>query len=218
LPTTPSDGDILTLLQVSGRLGRLSQSQSVKLGAYLADGLPNEARQHNVVAIGLRDSFPLPEAIQGGAGLVLRNQFGRQLNQTQMQTFADDAGVIQAQVSPWNNERLLLGLMAQQPAGLTEIQQVFSQDALFSRLEGDTAIVQRTTPNPSIFNQADYQVTTLSQRPTRTVDRRGPFTRSIAFLQANWILLPGGMVLLALLLYGLSQLFLNRLSRPEGIQ
>jgi cellulose synthase operon protein B len=134
LPTTPSDGDILTLLQVSGRLGRLSQSQSVKLGAYLADGLPNEARQHNVVAIGLRDSFPLPEAIQGGAGLVLRNQFGRQLNQTQMQTFADDAGVIQAQVSPWNNERLLLGLMAQQPAGLTEIQQVFSQDALFSRL------------------------------------------------------------------------------------
>ncbi|TVQ06851.1 MAG: cellulose biosynthesis cyclic di-GMP-binding regulatory protein BcsB [Leptolyngbya sp. DLM2.Bin27] len=218
LPATPSDGDILTLLQVSGRLGRLSQAQSVKLGAYLADGLPNEARQHNIVAIGLRDGFPLPEVIQGGAGLVLSNQFGRQLNQTQMQTFSDEAGVIQAQVSPWNNQRLLLGLIAQQPAGLTELQQVFTQDALFSRLAGDTAIVQRTTPNPSIFNQADYQVTTLSQQPTRTIDRRGPITRAIAFLQANWILLPGGMVLLALLLYGLSQLFLNRLSRPEGIQ
>jgi hypothetical protein len=44
LPTNPSDGEILTLLQVSGRLGRLSQGQSVKLGAYLADGLSNEAR------------------------------------------------------------------------------------------------------------------------------------------------------------------------------
>lgn len=218
LPATPSDGDILILLQVSGRLGRLSQAQSVKLGAYLADGLPNEARQHNVVAIGLRDGFPLPEAIQSGSGLVLGNQFGRQLNQTQMQTFADEAGVIQAQVSPWNNERLLLGLTAQQPAGLTEVQQVFGQDALFSRLAGDTVIVQRTTPNPSIYNQADYQVTTLSQRPTHTVDRRGPISRSTAFLQANWVLLPGGILLLALLLYGLSQLFLNRLSRPEEIQ
>lgn len=218
LPATPSDDDILTLLQVSGRLGRLSQAQSVKLGAYLADGLPTESRQSNVVAIGLRDRFPLPEAIQPSSGLGLGNQFGRRLNQTQMQTFTDEAGVIQAQVSPWNNERLLLSLTAQQPAGLTEVQQVFGQDALFSRLAGDTAIVQRTIPNPSSYNQADYQVTTLSQQPTHTVDRRGPITRSVAFLQANWVLLPGGMLLLALLLYGLSQLFLNRLSRSEGIQ
>ncbi|WOD38621.1 cellulose biosynthesis cyclic di-GMP-binding regulatory protein BcsB [Nodosilinea sp. E11] len=217
LPASPSNDDILTLLQVSGRLGRLSQAQSVKLGAYLADGLSTEARQQNLVAIGLQSNFPLPEVNQSGSGLVLRQQFGRQLNQTQMQTFSDQAGIIQAQVSPWNNERLLVGLMAQQPAGLTEVQQVFQEDALFSRLAGDTAIVQRTTPNPSIYNQADYQIVTLSQQPTHTVDRRGPITRAVAFLQANWILLPGGMVMLALLLYGLSQLFLNRLSRPEGI-
>jgi hypothetical protein len=217
LPANPSDGDVLTLLQVSGRLGRISQGQSVKLGAYLADGIPNEARQQNIVAIGLRDNFPLPEALKPSSGLVLSSQFGRQLNQTQLQTLSDQAGVIQTQVSPWNKERLLLGLTAQQPAGLTEVQQVFKEDALFSRLEGDTAIVQRTTPNPSIYNQADYQVTTLSQQPTRTIDRRGPVTRTVAFFQANWVLLPGGIVLLALLLYGLSQLFLNRLSRPEGI-
>lgn len=218
LPTNPSDGEILTLLQVSGRLGRLSQGQSVKLGAYLADGLSNEARQQNIVAIGLRDNFPIPAALQNSSSLVLQSQFGRQLNQTQMQTFSDQAGIIQAQVSPWNQERLLLGLMAQQPTGLTEVQQVFNEDALFSRLAGDTAIVQRTTATPSVYNQADYQVTTLSQQPTRTIDRRGLVTRAIAFLQTNWVLLPGGIVLLALLLYGLSQLFLNRLSRPEGIQ
>ncbi len=218
LPTNPSDGDILTLLQVSGRLGRLSRGQSVKLRAYLADGLSNEAQQQNIVAIGLQDNFPIPAALQGKSGLALRNQFGRQLNQTQMQTLPDQAGVIQAQVSPWNKERLLLGLMGQQQAGLTEVQQVFKEDALFSRLAGDTAIVQRTTPTPSIYNQADYQVTTLSQQSPNTVDHRGPVTRTVAFFQANWVLLPGGIVLLALLLYGLSQLFLNRLSRPEGIQ
>ena len=170
------------------------------------------------MAIGLRDNFPIPAALQNSSSLVLQSQFGRQLNQTQMQTFSDQAGIIQAQVSPWNQERLLLGLMAQQPTGLTEVQQVFNEDALFSRLAGDTAIVQRTTATPSVYNQADYQVTTLSQQPTRTIDRRGLVTRAIAFLQTNWVLLPGGIVLLALLLYGLSQLFLNRLSRPEGIQ
>jgi hypothetical protein len=218
VPASPSDGEILTLLQASGRLGRLSQSQSVKLEAYPADGLPNEARQRHLVAIGLRDNFPLPEVLQGGSGLVLGSQFGRQLDQSQLQTLSDQAGVIQARVSPWNKDRLIVGLTAQQPAGLVEVQQVFKEDALFSRLAGDTAIVQRTTPNPSIYNQADYQVTTLSQAPSRTIDRRGPMTRAIAFLQANWVLLPGGIVVIALLLYGLSQLFLNRLSRPEGIQ
>jgi hypothetical protein len=39
----------------------------------------------------------------------------------------------------------------------------------------------------------------------------------VAFLQANWFLLPGGIVLLALMLYGVSQLYLNRLSRSEGV-
>jgi cellulose synthase operon protein B len=218
LPTTPSDADILTLLEVSGRLGRLSQAQSVKLTAYLADGVSAEARRQNLVAIGLRDQFPVPEVIQGQVGLGLGSQFFRRLNQTQVQTLSDQAGVIQAQVSPWNRERLLLGLVAQQPAGLTEVQQVFKEGPLFSRLTGDTAIVQRTTSTPSVYNQADYQFTTLSQQPAHTIDRRGPLRRVVAFLETHWILLPGGMVLLALLLYGLSQLFLNRLSRPEGIQ
>jgi cellulose synthase operon protein B len=218
LPDTPADGEVATLLAVSDRLGRLSRGQSVKFSTYTASTLPSEAQQRHLVGIGLRENFPIPEFFQNAGGFRLSSQLGRQNNQSQMQTLPDAAGVIQAQVSPWHKARLLLGLTAQTQVGLAEVQQVFQQDALFARLEGDTAIVQRTTPNPSLYDQADYQVTTFSQQPPQTLDRRGLGARVVTFFQQNWFLLPGGMVALALLLYGLSQLYLNRLSRPEGSQ
>ncbi|TVP65081.1 MAG: cellulose biosynthesis cyclic di-GMP-binding regulatory protein BcsB [Leptolyngbya sp. LCM1.Bin17] len=217
LPDSPSDEDIVTLLTASGRLGRLSQGPAVKLQAYGARDLPNEARQGHVVAIGLQDDFPLSEALQSVSGFSLGDQFSRQHSQTQLQTLPDSAGMIMATVSPWRQDRLLLGLTAQTPTGLREVQAALRQDGLFSRLAGDTAIIQRTTPNPSIYNQADYQVTTLAQQSPRTIHRSGLGARVITFLQANWFLVPGSIVLLALLLYSLSQLFLNRLSQSEGI-
>jgi cellulose synthase operon protein B len=218
LPNTPSDSEVLTMLSVSDRMGRLSRGESVKLGVYTANELSSEARGRNLVGIGLQNNFPIPEIFQGGSSFSLGQQLGRRQNQTQVQTLSDQAGVIQAQISPWHPERLLMGLMAQSPAGLAEVQQVFLQDALFARLDGDTVLIQRTTANPSVYDQADYQVTTLTQQPQRTLDRRGPGARMVTFFQRNWFLLPGGIVALALLLYGLSQLYLNRLSRPEGIQ
>lgn len=217
LPDSPSDEDIVTLLTASGRLGRLSQGQAVKLQAYAARDLPSEARQGHVVAIGLQDDFPLPEALESKSGFSLGDQFSRQHNQTQLQTLPDSAGVIMATVSPWRQDRVLLGLTAQTPTGLKEVQATLRQDGLFSRLTGDTAIIQRTTPNPSIYNQADYQVTTLAQQSPRTIHRSGLGARIITFLQANWFLVPGSIVILALVLYSLSQLFLNRLSQSEGI-
>ncbi|MFH7242234.1 MAG: cellulose biosynthesis cyclic di-GMP-binding regulatory protein BcsB [Spirulina sp.] len=218
LPNQPSESDVATMLAVSDRMGRLSRGQSVKLGAYTADTIPNEARERNLVGIGLRDNFPIPEVFQAVEGFSLGEQLSRQNNQSQFQTLPDQAGVIQAQASPWNRERMLLGLSAQTTAGLGEIQQMFQQDALFARLNGDTVIVQRTTPNPSVYNQTDYQVVALSQRPPQTLDRRSLGGRIVTFMQRNWFLLPGGLVALVLLLYGLSQLYLNRLSRPEGSQ
>ncbi|HIK46686.1 MAG TPA: cellulose biosynthesis cyclic di-GMP-binding regulatory protein BcsB [Leptolyngbyaceae cyanobacterium M65_K2018_010] len=217
LPNTPSEGEIGTMLAVSDRMGRLSHGSSVKLAAYTADDVPSEARQKNLVGLGLRDNFPIPELFQSSEGFNLMAQFGRQQGQTQLQTLPDQAGVVQARVSPWQPERMLLGLTAQTQDGLKEVQQVFWQDPLFARLEGDTVLVQRTTANPSLYDPADYRLTTLTQYPQRTLDRRSPQARIIAFLQRNWFLLPGGIVLIALLLYGLSQLYLNRLSRPEGI-
>jgi hypothetical protein len=218
LPNSPSESDVATMLAVSDRVGRLSRGQSVRLGVYTADAIPDEARERNLVGIGLRDNFPIPEVFQAAEGFSLGEQLSRRNNQSQVQTLPDQAGVIQALESPWNRERMLLGLSAQTTAGLGEIQQMFQQDPLFARLSGDTVIVQRTTPNPSVYNQTDYQVIALSQRPPATLDRRSLGGRVVTFVQRNWFLLPGGLVALVLLLYGLSQLYLNRLSRPEGSQ
>lgn len=217
LPNTPSDEEIGVMLAVSDRVGQLSRGPSVKLGAYTADQLSSEARQRNLVGIGLRDNFPLPEIFQETAGFSLLGQFGRRQNQTQIQTLSDQAGVVQSRVSPWNPQGVLLGLTAQTSAGLGKVQQVFRQDALFARLAGDTVLIQQTTTEPSVYDPGDYRITTLTQHPQKTIDRRGPAARIVAFLQTNWFLLPGGIVGIALLLYGLSQLYLNRLSRPERI-
>lgn len=217
LPNTPSDQEIGAMLAVSDRAGQLSRGSSVKLGAYTTDQLSGEARQRNLVGIGLRDNFPLPELFQETAGFSLGGQFGRQQNKTQIQTLPDQAGVVEARLSPWNSQRVLLGLTAQTNTGLEEVQQVFHDDALFARLAGDTVLIQRTTTEPSVYDPDDYRITTLTQHPQKTLDRRGPAARIVAFLQTNWFLLPGGIVALALLLYGLSQLYLNRLSRPERI-
>jgi hypothetical protein len=35
----------------------------------------------------------------------------------------------------------------------------------------------------------------------------------MAAIQANWYLLPGGIILIALVFYGLSQVYLNRVSQ-----
>lgn len=218
LPSQPSETDVATLLAVVDRMGRLSRGPSVKLGVYTADAPADALQERNLVGIGLRDGFPISELSQASTSFRLGEQFSRQGQQSQLQTLPDQAGVIQAQVSPWNPERLLLGLLAQTPAGLTEIQQVFQQDALFARLNGDTVIVQRTTANPSVYNQADFQVVSLNQQAPAILDRRSPWGRIVTFVQRNWFLLPGGLVVLSLLLYGISQLYLNRLSRPEGSQ
>lgn len=217
MPNAPSEGDVATLLATAGRLGLLSRGDSAKLGVYTANALPDEARQRHLIGIGLRDNFPMPELFQNDGGFSLGEQLSRRQAQTQLQTLPDQAGVIQARVSPWNRERLLLGLTSQTPMGLTEIQQVFRQDALFARLAGDTVIVQRTTENPSVYNQADYRVVSLNQASPQTLDRRSLGARVVTFFQRNWFLLPGGIVVLALLLYGVSQLYLNRFSRPEGV-
>jgi len=217
LPTSPTSDEILTMLQVSNRLGHNSRSESIKIDAYGVNTLPDSAQQKHLIGIGSRERFPLSEIFQTQQGFSLGGQWSRRRNQTQLQTLPDEAGVILAQVSPWNQDRLLLGLTGQTTAGLGEVQQVFAQPALFSRLAGDTVLVQRTRPDPSPYNRGDYDVTTLTRRTPRTIDHSNWINRAMAFLQTNWFLLPGGIVLIALMLYAVSQLYLNRLSRSEGV-
>jgi hypothetical protein len=214
LPDRPTDSELLTLLYATSRLGRLSRASSVKVAAYAGSDLPSEVReQHNLVGIGTRDRFPLPELFEGQSGLALGEQFTRRQNQSQVQTLSDEAGVIESRISPWNPERVLLGLTGQSERGLNDVQAVFSRDSLFSRLEGDTLLVQASADRSTKLLADDFQVIALTQNFTQTVDRRSLLTRLIATLQAYWFLLPGGIVLISLVFYGISQLFLNRLSQ-----
>lgn len=150
--------------------------------------------------------------------MVLSAGFLRQREQTQLQTLPDAAGVVQAQASPWHSERLLLGLTAQTDTGLEAVRQLFSREALFSQLAGDTVLVQPGAEPALPFSPtAGYQITTLEQTTPRTLDRRGPMGQAIAFLQSHWLLLPIGVVLVALIGYGVSQVYLNRLTRSGEV-
>lgn len=218
LPNNPSDADLLTMLAASSRFGRLSQAESVKLGAYSEASLPSDVRNnHNLVAVGTRDRFPLPELFEQNSGFTMGEQFLRRQNQTLVQTLSDESGVIEAQVSPWNSERILLGLTGQSETGLAGVQAVFDRDSLFSSLAGDTLLIQRQTNSPNLSAAEPFQVETLSQNQTATIDRRSPVGRFVALLRANWFLIPGGIVLIALVFYGLSQLYLNRLSHSGEV-
>lgn len=215
LPQKPSQTDLETMLQVSSRLGRLSRSDSVQLEAYRADTLPEEVRQErHLVAIGERQGFPLPQALADPSGLVLEAGFLRRRERSQVQALPDQAGAVQAQVSPWNDERLLLGLTSQSATGLESIKQLFAKDGLFTQLAGDTVLVNPPLETPEPFNPNDgYTLTTLERTSPHTLDRRDLLSRTVAFLQAHWLLLPIGVVLIALIGYGISQMYLNRLTR-----
>ncbi|MEB3356348.1 MAG: cellulose biosynthesis cyclic di-GMP-binding regulatory protein BcsB [Synechococcales bacterium] len=219
LPDAPTDADVRTLLAVSQRLGKLSQANSVKLAVYRASKVPGEERdQRHLIAIGQRDRFPITEAIAPGpdrSGFSLASNWLRSWNGSQVQAFPDNEGVIKATLSPQNPDRIILALVAQSAEGLAEIQDVFSRDALFSQLYGDTVLIRRNQANPGAYDASGYTLTFLSQSPQRKIQQVSSLSGISQVLQDYWFLLPTGIVLLALLLYGISQVYVNRLSQSQ---
>jgi cellulose synthase operon protein B len=214
LPDTPTDTDVETLLAFSERMGRISRSEAVKLTAYLPSTIPPDVRnQQNIVAIGARDRFPFPEVFDSSSqGLSLAASFWRQWNQSQLQPLPDKEGVVKAIPSPWSRDRVLLALSGQTDDSLREVQDLFNRDPLFSQLRGDTVLISRNQANPSPYDSAGYNLEFLQQTQPRQIRNTTFLRRIVLFLQDNWWLLLLGMVLLALLLYSFSQLFMSRVS------
>lgn len=214
LPDNPTDADVETLLSFSERMGRLSRSESVKLTAYLTGNVPNEVRdQQNVVAIGTRDRFPFPEVFEPSSqGLALAAGFLRQWEQGQLQTLPDKEGVIKAIPSPWSRDRVLLALTSQTAEGMRDVQDLFNRDPLFSQLRGDTVLISRNQPDPNPYDSGGYNLQFLQQSQPRQIQNTTFLRRLVLFFQDNWWLLLLGMVLIALLLYSFSQLFMNRVA------
>ena len=121
-------------------------------------------------------------------------------------------GVLKQTNSPWNRQRTLVALTAQTEAGLQEVQSLLKQNSLFSQIQGDTVLISRSTPNPSLYDASGYNLEFLQEAQTRRIQRSNSFTQIVLFLQDYWFLMLVGMLLLALLLYSLSQVFLNQVA------
>ncbi len=217
LPDAPTDAELLTMLQVSERLGRLSQSDTVKLQVYNSSNLSEGTRSRaNLIGIGTRDRFPFQEVFNI-SGFQLDKFFTRRTSQSQIQTLPDTGGVVKQVVSPWNRDRVLLALTAQNPAGLEKVQDVFKRDGLFFQLKEDTVVVNTTDKNPSQYDPNAYSLSFFqeAERQTQT-DNASPLGKTSRMLQDNWYLLPTGIVVSALLMYGVAQLYLKRVAEPQG--
>jgi hypothetical protein len=170
-------------------------------------------QQKNLVGIGTRDRFPIPEAFEHhSGGLRLGNLLSRQQNHNQLQTLSDGQGVIQSVVSPWNASRIVLALTAQSNQGLQRTQEMFANDPLFLQFQGDTVLVAANQPDPSPYDATGYTLEFLQLSDQRRIEQTSLLSRTTRFLQDNWLLLPAGMVVISLILYSISQLYLNRVA------
>lgn len=211
LPANPNDAEVETLLALSERLGRISQADSVKYEVYTGE-VPSQVReQQHIVGIGVRSRFPLAEALEN-RGFNLAEAFARFWGGSEVHALPDQEGVLKGTNSPWNPERSLLALTAQTETGLQEVQALLLQDPLFSQIRGDTVLISRNQPNPSPYDASGYNLEFLQETPPQRLQRSSSFNQLILFLQDYWFLLLVGMLLLALLLYTLSELFLNRVT------
>jgi len=215
IPENPQPSDINTLLSLAQRLGQLSQADSVKLAVYRAGAVPGDVQEEkHLVAIGRRDRLPLESALQTEQ-FGLRDGFTRFWRGTQVRALPDTEGMIRSVLSPQNPERILLALTAQTDQGLSEVQSLLSEDPLFAQLRGDTVLINSNEENPSPYDSRGYSLTVLQEAAQRRIERLDPLSRISLFFQDYWFMLPTGIVIIALALYVISQLYLNRISNSE---
>jgi cellulose synthase operon protein B len=209
----PSEQEILTLLELSERLGRLSQSDGIKLEVYNKESLPEQVRKKsNLVAIGTLSKFPIPEALKS-KGLNLSQAFNRSSAAGAVQTPQDQQGIIKQVVSPWNSERVILALTASSDNGLDKVRQVLNQDPWFFQLKEDTVLISANEANVPAYDPDAFQLAFSEDAPSATrIENTTPLSKASRLIQENWLLLPIGVVGLSLVLYGIVQQYLKRLS------
>ncbi len=213
LPDSPTQTDLLTLLAFSERLGRLTQADSVQVRGYTTSSLPDQiSKTHHLVGIGTRKKFPFPKVFES-SGLRLLDAFSRQTNQGSIQTWPDTDGVIKEVLSPGNSDRVLLALSAQTDQGLERVRQILSKDPWFFQLRGDTVLVSSDASDTASYDPDAYKLEFFQRAPaTKRLENTNLLSKMSRFLQDHWFLLPVGIVAIALLLYGIAQIYLNRVT------
>ncbi|MCU0524300.1 MAG: cellulose biosynthesis cyclic di-GMP-binding regulatory protein BcsB [Elainella sp. Prado103] len=217
LPAKPNLTEIALMLSVSERLGRLSQSEAIHLAVHTADQISAEQQsQSHWIAIGLPDRFPWPEVLEAD-GFTLGKAFSRQWQESQIQTAPDVQGMVKQVISPWNPNRVFLALSGQTVTGLEQVTDLFDQDSLFYQIQGDTVLIHPNQSNPSPYDPASYTLEFLRQSPQRNMVQTDWSNRLLTLLRGHWFVLAPGILIAALFLYGVAQLYLKRLARPKNI-
>jgi hypothetical protein len=215
LPKTPNSKDVMLMLEVSERLGRLSRADAVQLNVFRANSLPQEKRKtDHLIGIGTRAEFPFPEVFEAD-GLALEKLLARKRGQSSVQTLPDAEGVIKEIVSPWNKERVLLALTGQTETGIGQVQDLFNQDSLFYQLDGDTVLISANQSQPSPYTAQDYNLEFLRQSSQREVSTTNRLERLLVLMRSNWFVLAPGLIAAALMLYGVMQLYLKKFTGQE---
>ncbi len=211
LPDQAKPEEMLLLLEVAERLGRVSRANSVKLGVYSESTLPDEVRNSaHLIALGTQARFPFLQALETG-NFRLRSRWKRQRAKSEIRTLPDTDGIIREILSPWNPNRVLLMLSGQTAEGLERVQDVFDRDGLFFQLQQDTVLISAKELDPSPYNPRDYDLEFLSQAPERRkvseLSRAAQLQRS---LTGNWMFAIPALLVIAALGYGIVQTYLSR--------
>ena len=215
VPQEPSPTEIGTLLEFSTRLGRLSKAKSVQLAVYTASSTPKELlKKRQLVAIGTQKTFPFPTALKSG-DFQLKDLLERQRNLSDIQTLPDSDGIIKEIISPFASDRILLALTAQTENGLKQVQDFLRQDPLFFQLKEDTVLISTNTANPEAYDPNAYNLEFLQREPKRTVDKTPVQRQVFRFVSGSWFMLAPAMVATCLILYGVIQLYLKKISGQE---
>ncbi|MEO8893314.1 MAG: cellulose biosynthesis cyclic di-GMP-binding regulatory protein BcsB, partial [Coleofasciculaceae cyanobacterium] len=97
--------------------------------------------------------------------------------------------------------------------GLEKVQQVIKSDPWFFQLREDTVLVAANDQDAPSYQADAFKLEFLESAPSkRRIENTNPLAQVSRFLQENWFLLPLGMIAIALLLYGIAQLYLKRFS------
>ncbi len=219
LPDSPTKTDVMVMLKFAERLGRLSQSDAIALEVYTPSTLPDGIkRERHLVGIGTQEEFPFPEVFEAN-DFSLGNLFERQKGDTALQPFSDNQGVVRQVISPFRGDRVLLALTGQTEAGLVRVGQMFEFDPWFFQLQGDTALLNVHSARPSPFKPGSYDLEFLDRaQKVRRIEKTSFLDKVSRFIQERWYVLPIGIVVLVLLLYGLVQLYIKRMVTLEDSQ
>jgi cellulose synthase operon protein B len=217
VPDDPSEQDLQLLLELTERLGRLSRSESLQVEVFRAKQLPQDRRnQRHLIGIGTRDRFPFPEAFKP-ENFALNEKSARHWRESKIYTAPDPDGLIQQIISPWNRDRVLLILSAQTNTGLDHIKDFLQRDFLFFQLTGDTVLISANPDTRSPFDPNSYSLEFLNQA-SQTEVRGVDSVNWERLLRYNWFIITPALLLGALTLYGIGQLYLHKIIASKMVK